>query len=160
MKNSNLLDRFGQLNLPFKKLIIRKRDGILFVWDEFRMKEIKLTPEEWVRQHFLHYLVDYYNYPKKLIAVEKSLKINSLLRRADAVIYGVSGNPKLIIECKSHLVPLSTDTLHQIAQYNFNLNVEYLILTNGITTMSAYLNKHTKRIDFLNEIPQYFELLD
>jgi len=145
------------LNLPQVKLKLTRKGDQVYVWDDFRMKQFQLTPEEWVRQHFLHYLVNNKQVPKNLIAVEQAIQVNKLSRRCDAVVYNRTGNPVAIIECKAPEVKLSAQTMQQIAQYNFELRVNWLILTNGMQTVVAFINSATKTIDYLEEIPPFEE---
>jgi type I site-specific restriction-modification system R (restriction) subunit len=145
------------LNLPQVKLKLTQKGEKLFVWDDFRMKQVVLTPEEWVRQHFLHFLVNDKAVPKNLIAVEQGIQVNTLTRRCDAVIYNREGAPLAIVECKAPEIALTEKTLHQIAQYNFKLRVNYLILTNGIQTVVAFVNMEKKTIEYLEEVPRFFD---
>ena len=146
------------LNLPKAKLKLRRKDDILYVFDIFRKKELLLTPEEWVRQHFLHYLVNEKNTPLGLISSEHSLNINGLQRRCDGVVFNKKGKPLLIIECKAPSIKLSEKTLHQIAQYNFKLNVKWLILTNGIQTITCFINYNSKNIEYHENVPNFNEI--
>lgn len=147
------------LNYPKANLNLTRKDEVIYVWDEFRKKKLKLTPEEWVRQHVLHYLVDHKNIPLTLIAAEYGIEVNQLSRRCDGVVFDRSGKPIMIIECKAPEVKISEFTLHQIAQYNFTLKVQWLVLTNGIDTVVAFINSESKSIDYVREIPSYDELL-
>jgi type I site-specific restriction endonuclease len=144
------------LNLPQVKLKLTQKGEKLFVWDDFRMKQVVLTPEEWVRQHFLHFLINDKGVPKSLIAVEQGIQVNTMTRRCDAVIYNREGLPIAIVECKAPEIPLTEKTLQQIAQYNFKLRVNYLILTNGLQTITAFVNAEKKTIEYLEEVPSFF----
>lgn len=144
------------LNLPQVKLKLTQKGEKLFVWDDFRMKQVVLTPEEWVRQHFLHFLSNDKGVPKSLIAVEQGIQVNTMTRRCDAVIYNREGSPIAIVECKAPEIPLTEKTLQQIAQYNFKLRVNYLILTNGLQTITAFVNAEKKTIEYLEEVPSFF----
>lgn len=146
------------LNLPQAKLKLSQKGQRLMVWDEFRMKQVVLTPEEWVRQHFLHFLTSEKGVPKSLIAVEQGVQVNSLVRRCDAVVYNNEGAPIAIVECKAPEIALTEKTLHQIAQYNFKLRVNFLILTNGIQTITAVINSKSKTIDYLQNVPLFSEM--
>jgi hypothetical protein len=152
---------FPELNIPKADLRLSKRkneasgETEYFVFDEFRQKKVKLTPEEWVRQHFLHYLVSFKRFPKGLVAVEQGIKVNELSRRCDAVIYSKEGQPKAIIECKAPEIKLSEDTLFQIAQYNFKLRVNWLILVNGMQTIVCFVDEKERKLSYLQEIPDY-----
>ena len=155
---------FPQLHIPMADLRLSKRkneatgETNYFVFDEFRLKKIKLTPEEWVRQHFLHYLVCVKRFPKGLIAVEQGIKVNDLARRCDAVIYSKEGVPKAIIECKAPDIPLTEKTLFQIAQYNFKLQVNWLILINGMQTIVCYVDQKQQKLNYLEEVPAYEDI--
>ncbi len=102
-----------------------------FIFDLIRKKYILLTPEEWVRQHIIHYLISDYKFPKALISVEKQLLLNDLQKRTDLVLYNQHAIPKLIVECKAPAVKLSQKVLEQIARYNLVLKVPWLWVTNG-----------------------------
>lgn len=147
------------LNYPKANLSLSRKDEVIYVWDEFRKKKLKLTPEEWVRQHVLHYLVDHKNIPLSLIAAEYGIEVNQLTRRCDGVVFDRSGKPIMIIECKAPEVKITEHTLHQIAQYNFTLEVQWLVLTNGLDTVVAFINTESKSIDYVREIPSFDELL-
>jgi len=155
------LTMFPKLNIPMADLRLSKRkkdasgESEYFVFDEFRQKKVKLTPEEWVRQHFLHYLVSEKRFPKGLLAVEQGIKVNELSRRCDAVVYSKEGAPKAIIECKAPDVPLSEKTLFQIAQYNFKLQVKCLILVNGMQTIVCFVDEKERKLSYLDEVPDY-----
>lgn len=149
---------FPELNLPRANLKLTKKEGKYFVWDEWRKKNLMVTPEEWVRQHLLHYLVNHLAYPKGLIASEQGIQVNGLSRRCDAVVYGKEGNPLMIIECKAPEVHLSEETFYQIAQYNFKLRVNYLVLSNGLTHVIAKISPDLQVIEYLSGFPHFPEI--
>lgn len=154
---------FTPLNLPQVHLKITTSPTNAkerYVFDEFRKKKCLLTPEEWVRQHYLHFLVNEKGFPKGLIASEYSIKVNNLKRRCDGVAFDQSGKPILLIECKAPTVKLSEKTLHQIAQYNFKMRVNWLVLTNGLNTVVCFINTDEKKIQYLEDIPTFNELLN
>lgn len=146
------------LNLPKAHLKLSRNEGVVFVWCEIRNKKLKLTPEEWVRQHVIHYLITFKNVPKGVIASEQTIQVNGLTRRCDLVVYNSHGKPILLIECKAADVALNEKVLHQIAQYNFNLNVDYLLLTNGIEQYNCFINRSKNTIDYLENLPNWNEL--
>jgi type I site-specific restriction endonuclease len=111
-----------------------------------------LTPEEWVRQHVLHFLVTQ-GVPKGLIASEVSLKYIERTKRADVVVYGKDQKPVWIVECKAADVPLSEAVFRQIASYNHTLKVEYLMMTNGLEHIYAHINQETGKLTYLEEFP-------
>lgn len=149
---------FTPLNLPKAPLKLTRRDQTVYVFDVFRKKELVLTPEEWVRQHYLHYLVHHKNVPLGLISSEYALKVNTMQRRCDAVIFDKHKNPIVIVECKAPTVALSEKTLHQIAQYNFKLQVNWLVLTNGLKTVTCYIDPSKRTLSYLEEIPSFEKL--
>lgn len=147
------------LNLPKAKLKLRRDgDNNIYVFDVFRKKELLLTPEEWVRQHFFHFLLNSKNVPLGLLSSEHPLNINGLQRRCDGVVFDKKGQPLMIIECKAPTVQLSEKTLHQIAQYNFKLNVDWLILTNGLQTITCFINRNERKLEYLEDVPDYIAL--
>lgn len=147
-----------KLNLPtytFKTKFINEKNCI---FDEFRRKYVVLTPEEWVRQNFLHFLVNEKNFSKSLLSVEKNLTINTMPFRADIVAYNKNAIPVLLVECKAPKVKITQDTFEQIATYNIQLKVEYLIVTNGMSHYCCKINFADSSYEFLKEIPDYYEL--
>lgn len=116
-----------------------------------------LQPEEWVRQHCVHYLINEKKYPISLINVEKELKINSLSKRYDIVVFNNDGSILIIIECKSTNIMINQTTFDQIARYNLSLNAKYLMVTNGINHYYCQMDFETERYNFLRDIPCYGE---
>ena len=135
---------------------IEDREGKKFIFDQVRKKFVALTPEEWVRQHILHYLIYDKNYSKSLIAVERGIELNGLQKRFDMVVFGNEGKPKMIIECKASSEKLDEKVFAQIARYNLSLQVDYLWVTNGEKNFCCKLKDG---IQLLNEIPAYENLL-
>jgi len=146
---------FAELNFPNIDLKTKLVEGNTQVFDVVRKRYFKLTPEEWVRQHVIHYLNSYKKYPFGLMGVEKMIKYNGLKTRADIVIYNTEGIAKMLVECKAPSVKITQDTFHQIAKYNFNLNVDTLLVTNGITHFCCAMRYDINKIDFLAEIPSF-----
>ena len=146
---------FSKLNFPNIKLKTKLVNGISEVFDVVRNKYVKLTPEEWVRQHCIHYLHKYKQYPYGLMAIEKVIKYNRISVRADIVIYNNLAEPFMIIECKSPNINLSKDTLYQVAKYNSKLCVKYLLLTNGHLHFCCEVNYKNLTINLLEKIPDY-----
>ena len=143
------------LNLPTYSLKIKSKKGLGYVYDVFRKKYVRLTPEEWVRQNFAHYLVKEKNYPASRIIIEKTLHINRLVKRCDMLVCNDKGDPVILIECKSPEVKISQEAFEQVAIYNINFRVEYLLITNGIKHFFCRVNFITSEVEFLNEIPDY-----
>ena len=144
-----------QLNLPKVALKTKSVEGTIQVFDVIRKKYFVLTPEEWVRQHFIHYLNTEKNYPMGLMGVEKMIKYNALKTRADIVLYTTEGKAKMIVECKAPNVKITQDTFNQIAKYNSQLKVKYLVVTNGMKHYCCKMDYETNEIKFLEEIPAY-----
>ena len=148
-----------QLNLPDIELKTRKTEsGKIEVFDNFRKKYIVLTPEEWVRQHFLNFLVNHKGYPASLIAVEKGLKVNQMQKRFDAVVYDNTRKPLVLIEFKSPKVKLDQKTFDQVSRYNLTKKVNYLMISNGINHYCCRMDYEKKTYFFLKETPLYTEL--
>ncbi|MBC6368819.1 type I restriction enzyme HsdR N-terminal domain-containing protein [Algoriphagus sp. AK58] len=120
------------LDLPHFEPNLRVADGKLMIFDPLRKKFVSLTPEEWVRQHWINFLVNHHQYPKGLFSLEKGLKYNQLQKRTDLVVFDRAGKPYLLIECKAPYVTMSEQTLSQAMAYNNVLNCPNLILSNGI----------------------------
>ena len=144
---------FFTLNLPEFQFNVQSIGQSKQIFDFVRKRFVSLTPEEWVRQHFLRFMTEYHAYPSSLLAVEKQVLVNGLKQRADIVVYNKDGKPWLIVECKAPTVKLDEDTLHQVARYNLSLNVPYLVLTNGVEHFClAYQNE---AFEFLTSLPVY-----
>lgn len=126
------------------------------VFCEWRHRWVRLTPEEWVRQQLLHRLVELFDYPASLIAVEQAITVGEAKKRCDAVVYDASLQPMMIIECKAETVPLTQKTLDQAITYNRKLNVPYLILHNGPQTLTVAIDGNSYH---LTGLPRYSDLL-
>ncbi|MFT7343817.1 MAG: hypothetical protein ACI9XP_000392 [Lentimonas sp.] len=123
---------FTPLNLPQASLKLTKKENKVYVFCEVRRKKLVLTPEEWVRQHFLHYLINQHNLSKNKLVSEMQIDYNGMSRRPDIVFLDEDHKPKMIVECKAPEIKLSVKTFDQIAQYNRTLDVNILVMTNGI----------------------------
>ena len=146
---------FPKLNLPNILLKTKLVDGNTQVFDVVRKRYFNLTSEEWVRQHFIGYLNRNRNYPLSLMGVEKMIKYNSLKTRADIVLYNSEGKANMIVECKSPNIKITQDTFDQIARYNFNLKVKYLVVTNGLQHFCCAMDYDNDEINFLESIPNF-----
>jgi hypothetical protein len=144
-----------KLNLPQVKFRIKSKENKQFIFDIIRKKFIVLTPEEWVRQHVIHNIINIKGTPISLIAVEKQLTINNLIKRFDILVFNKKGNPHIIIECKSPSVKITQKTFDQIARYNLKLNAEYLMVTNGLQHYFCKLDHENERYKFLEDLPNY-----
>ena len=147
------------LNFPKTPLKLSSKGKEIYVWDIFRKKKLLLTPEEWVRQHVLHFLIQHKAVPEPLIAAEYAIEVNQMTRRCDGVVFNREGKAIAIIECKAPKIKLTEAVLHQIAQYNFKLRVNWLILSNGLQTIVAFVNQTTGAIEYFKEIPSYQEMI-
>ncbi len=144
-----------KLNLPSFEFSMKELDGRIWIYDGLRKKYLVLTPEEWVRQHFLHYLVHHVHYPKSLIKVEGGLKFNQLQKRSDIVVFDRNGNPWMLIECKSADQPINESTLRQASAYNTTLKAKYLVLTNGMKTFCCQIESENGNAVMLNDLPVF-----
>jgi type I site-specific restriction endonuclease len=147
------------LNLPDATLRIRMKGEKQEVFDNVRKKFVALTPEEWVRQHFIHYLTDHRKVPRSLIAVEASLRYHRLKKRSDIVVFGKDGAPCLVVECKAPEVTVTQAVFDQVAMYNMSLKVPFLAVTNGMVHFACYIDHVTGKITFLKEIPEYEQMV-
>jgi type I site-specific restriction endonuclease len=146
---------FTPLSFPKADLKLSKKGGDVFVWCIIRKKLLKLTPEEWVRQHTIHYLLNEKNVPLGLMASEYSLSINGLTRRCDIIVFNSDKIPILIVECKATEVEINEKVLHQIAHYNFKLNTSFLFLTNGLTHVTCKINRDEQSLSYLKDLPNF-----
>jgi hypothetical protein len=137
---------------------IKEKDGKRSIFDRFRRKWVTLTPEEWVRQNFLCYLTEEKHYPFTLVSVERFLRMNQLNFRSDAVIYSKTGEPLVIVEFKAPEVKIAQNVFDQIVRYNIELQVKYLIVTNGMNHYCCVIDKEMLTYKFLTEIPDYKDL--
>lgn len=144
-----------QLNLPAYNFRIIKKNEKPFIFDDLRKKFVALTPEEWVRQHFIRFLIDVKHYPASLIAIEKQLVINGLKKRCDAVVYNRNAEPLMIIEFKATTVSIAQQTFDQAAVYNSKLKVDYFIISNGLKHYCCRLDKNVLQYNFLDDIPDF-----
>ncbi|MEF3078882.1 type I restriction enzyme HsdR N-terminal domain-containing protein [Winogradskyella poriferorum] len=144
-----------KLNFPQFEYRFKSTENKVSIFDVIRKKFIILQPEEWVRQHCVHYLINEKNYPKSLINVEKELNINGLKKRYDIVIFNSDGSILLIVECKSYDITINQDTFDQIARYNLALNAEFLMVTNGLNHYYCQMDTKAERYQFLRDIPNY-----
>ncbi|MFZ9029435.1 MAG: type I restriction enzyme HsdR N-terminal domain-containing protein [Crocinitomicaceae bacterium] len=136
------------LNLPNAPLNLKRKDGVVYVRCLVRNKDLVCTPEEWVRQHAIHYLISVEGKKKGLIASEYELNYNGLKRRADIVVFDKNGLPEILIECKATNVSLTTEVLNQAAQYNHKLGVQRVILTNGLDHVECTVDQKNKTLKF------------
>ena len=143
------------MNFPAYSFRFKNSENKVSIFDEIRKKFILLTPEEWVRQHVIHFLLLDKNYPKSYINVEKLIKINDLSKRYDGVVFQPNGEIFLLIECKAPEVPISQQTFDQIARYNLVLKAKYLMVTNGLNHYFCQMDFENEKYVFLKELPEY-----
>jgi len=162
--NSNPFSIFANmqhLNFPEYKFRLRKNESgqSSEIFDIVRKKYVSLTPEEWVRQHLLNFLITEKKYPASLLAVEKELSVAGIKKRTDVVVYARSAVPIMIAECKSPDIPLNQKVFDQVARYNIPLDVSFLLLTNGLVHYCCRMKHAEKKYEFVSEIPEFNELL-
>ena len=144
-----------KLNFPVYSFRFKNSENKVAIFDEIRKKFILLTPEEWVRQHVVQFLLQDKKYPKSYINVEKLIKINNLSKRYDGVVFQPNGDIFLLIECKAPEVPISQQTFDQIARYNLVLKAKYLMVTNGLNHYFCQMDFENEKYVFLKELPEY-----
>ena len=146
------------LNFPTVDFRFQKNEkGNLQIFDIIRKKFVDAAPEEWVRQHIIHYLINHKQVPASMISVEKQLLLNNTKRRTDVVVFNSNLNPILIIECKAPEVEINQLTVNQALRYNLELNVRSVFLSNGLSHVFLKLVKNEPEI--LKELPDYQNLL-
>lgn len=148
-----------RLNLPPFEIKLRGTKARPQIFDILRKKYIALTPEEWVRQHFVHFLVEHKGYPAALMANEIQLKVGEKTLRADSVLYSRELKPRMIIEYKAPHIPITQKVFDQISIYNMLLHVDYLVVSNGLQHYICKMDYNDKKYLFLEDIPDYKELL-
>lgn len=148
-----------RLNLPPFEIKLRGTKTQPQIFDILRKKYIALTPEEWVRQHFVHFLVEHKGYPAALMANEIQLKVGEKTLRADSVLYSRDLKPRMIIEYKAPHIPITQKVFDQISIYNMLLHVDYLVVSNGLQHYICKMDYNDKKYLFLEDIPNYEELL-
>jgi hypothetical protein len=152
-------DRYGfmqfSLNFPEFEFKIQESDGKLSIFDSLRKKYLILTPEEWVRQHMISFLVQYRNYPKGLFSLEKEVMYNSLQKRFDILVLDRVGNPFLLIECKAPEVKLSKKTVEQVAIYNKTIGAAFMGISNGRQHLFLKYNFEVNNYEQISDLPQF-----
>ena len=148
-----------ELNLPKYGIKIKNDKGHQSIFDVLRRKYVALTPEEWVRQHFVHFLIEHKGYPKALMANEIQLAIGNKKLRCDSVLYDRTLKPRMIIEYKAPTVSITQKVVDQITIYNMLLHVDYLVVSNGIKHYCCRMDYANQKYLFLEDIPDYQNLL-
>lgn len=147
-----------EINLPPYEIKLREQNGRRQIFDFLRRRYVALTPEEWVRQHFVHYLIEQKGYPKGLLANEVELQIGEKKLRSDTLLYNRALQPKMIIEYKAPDIAITQRVFNQITVYNFLLHVDYLIVSNGRQHYCCRMNYEKGEYSFLQDIPLYTDL--
>jgi hypothetical protein len=144
-----------RLNLPTYNFKLKSSENKTLIFDKLRKKYMVLTPEEWVRQHYVYFLIEEKKYPISLIALEKQLTINNRKKRTDILVFNKEGNHDIIVECKAPSIKITQDTFDQIARYNLKLKANYLIVTNGLEHFYCKMDFENETYIFLKDIPDY-----
>tara|TARA_B110000881_G_C18088533_1_gene277069 strand:- start:8 stop:451 length:444 start_codon:yes stop_codon:yes gene_type:complete len=144
-----------RLNLPTYNFKLKSSENKTLIFDKLRKKYMVLTPEEWVRQHYVCFLIEEKKYPISLIALEKQLTINNRKKRTDILVFNKKGNHDIIVECKAPSIKITQDTFDQIARYNLKLKANYLIVTNGLEHFYCQMDFENETYIFLKDIPNY-----
>ena len=147
-----------RLNLPQYEIKINQRQGKPYILDTLRRRYVSLTPEEWVRQHFVHFLIEHKGYPQALLANEVELRLGEKRLRCDSVLYNREAKPVMIIEYKAPTIALSQRVFDQISAYNMLLHVDYLIVSNGMQHYCCRMDYENHSYTFLTDIPDYGDL--
>lgn len=143
------------LNFPEYSFRFKNSENKIAVFDVLRKKFVLLTPEEWVRQHVVHFLLKEKSIPQSLLNVEKQLKIHNLVKRYDVIVYNPNGSIHLVVECKAASVPITQETFDQIARYNLALKATYLMVTNGLQHYFCQMDYEQEKYHFLQDIPEW-----
>lgn len=143
------------LNFEPYTFTFKNRENKRYIFDVIRKKDVMLTPEEWVRQHCIHFLLKEKQYPIGLINLEKNIRVCGRIKRYDIIVYKPNGKVNILIECKAPNVPINQHVFDQIAQYNLHANSEYLMVTNGIQHIYCQMDYDNKKYHFLQELPPF-----
>ena len=147
------------LNLPKYETKICERDGKLQIFAPLRKCHVALTPEEWVRQHFVNFLIESRGFPAALMANEVAITVNGMKRRCDTVVYDRQLQPRVIVEYKAPTVKITKEVFAQISRYNLTLKVDYLIVSNGLQHYCCRMDYPNNSYSFLQEIPEYTKIV-
>lgn len=149
---------FPTLNLPPADLRISRKNNIIFIYDPLRKKDIILTPEEYVRQNFVSWIINSLHYPKSIIANEIGISLNGTKKRCDTVVFNSSGNPLMIIEYKAPNITINQNVFDQIVRYNMTLRAKYLVVSNGINHFCCKIDYSKGNYVFQKKIPDYNDI--
>ena len=143
--------KFPQLNLPAFEIKIKDN----LIWDRLRKKFVRLTPEEWVRQHLINYLIEHLQYPAGRTVSEFTVEYNNMKKRCDILIFDENGLPFLVAECKAPEIKINQDTFYQAARYASSLKIKWIVLSNGNDHYCAEINQTDGQLNFQKEIPAF-----
>ncbi len=146
------------LNLPPYPFKLEQAENVIYIFDELRKKKLVLTPEEWVRQHFVQFLIQHKQYPKSLIKLEGGLKLNQLQKRTDILIFNKEGKADILVECKATSVKIDQKVFDQAARYNMIHKVKYLVVSNGLQHFYCEINHKNESYSFLEDLPTYVQV--
>lgn len=146
------------LNLPKYEIIVRQEGERQQIFDVLRRRYVALTPEEWVRQHFVHYLIEHKGYPATMLANEVQLQVGDKQLRADTVLYNKDLKPRMIIEYKAPSVAVTQKVFNQVLDYNLLLRADYLVVTNGLSHYICKVDYSAQNFHFLDDIPTYSQI--
>jgi hypothetical protein len=146
------------INLPPYEIKIISREGKRMIFDDLRRKYVALTPEEWVRQHFVHYLTGHLGFPSGLLANEVQLQLGDKRLRCDTLLYNKQLQPQMIVEYKSPTITLTQKVFDQISAYNLLLHVDYLVVSNGLQHLCCRMDYASRSFHFLPDLPSYSDL--
>ena len=149
------MNQLQPLNLPPYPFKITDENGVLTLFDEIRKKNIIITPEEWVRQHFVQYLIRQKNYPKTLIKLEGGHRLNGMQKRSDILVFNPHGEKVLLVECKAPSVNIDQKVFDQAARYNSVHKTKWLVVTNGLRHCYATIDHLAGQFAFIEELPEY-----
>ena len=152
-------EKMQELNLPPFERKVMMKDGKPTILDIIRRQHVALTPEEWVRQHFVHFLINHKGYPLSLMANEVQLKLNGMSRRCDTVVYDRTLSPRIIVEYKAPTINITQQVFDQICRYNMVLQVDYLIVSNGLSHYCCKVDYATRTYTFQKDIPDYTQAI-
>ncbi len=148
------------LNFPSYPFKIKEEAGKTFIFDDLRKRFLVLTPEEWVRQHLVRFLIQEKNYPRTLIKLEGGLKLNSLKKRSDILLFSNKGQKIMMAECKAPAVKITQETFDQLARYNSVHQVSWLVVSNGLVHFCCRIDHSKSAFTFHEEIPPYEMLVE
>lgn len=144
-----------KLNFPEIAAKVKKEKGNILIFDAIRKKYLKLTPEEWVRQHVVQYLCNQLHYPKGLISLEAGLKYNQLAKRSDILVYDRQGKPFMLVECKAPEVKITPKVFEQASVYNQVIKAPYILVTNGLQHFCCHVDHESRKASLVKSIPAY-----